>query len=583
MYNFTFANVGGSTRVSIRTADDLRHLGELDQKLWTVLSCPVIGLEIEEQSLRYMDLDGDGLIHVNEVVATAQWLCSVLHHPDSLFLHTDHVEVDNIADDSLRAIAERLGTADLVTLDNALGAINIDEQAAPEAPYSLELIDGFRAKKDEYASYFAQERMARAGLATIAEDTPRPGMSEAEFIKMGEQIAAYDTACQAVQEANTALLEATRLQYEPIRRLLMLHRDFVTLLRNYVTLEDFYSMPDAQELLGQDRLFRTSSFNTTDHTGAIFQAGTLVIDQRACHLCIRIDDKAKQEAQAPQSGIFLLFCDCHSRKLNRSISILAAVTVGDIRNLKEGKNAIFYDRHGNDYDATVTKIIDNPISISQAFWSPYRKLSQWLTDLINKSASEKNDKVLADMQNSAQNVNVTTPNDDAKKQAFDIAKFAGIFAAIGMALGYIGAFITDLAKGINTLPWWQLLIWIAGILLVISGPAMILAWIKLRRRNLAPILNANGWAVNADAIISVPFGVTLTDQAQFPLLKLVDPFAKPGMPSWKKWLITLSCLVVAVGLLLLIVYLTGNWPFGCSAQVAEQAVEMAIDTIPVAQ
>ena len=43
-YNWTFANVGGTTRVKIQSGEDIRHLGELDQKMWTVLSCPTTGL-----------------------------------------------------------------------------------------------------------------------------------------------------------------------------------------------------------------------------------------------------------------------------------------------------------------------------------------------------------------------------------------------------------------------------------------------------------------------------------------------------------------------------------------------------------
>ena len=83
-------------------------------------------------------------------------------------------------------------------------------------------------------------------------------------------------------------------------------------------------------------------------------------------------------------------------------------------------------------------------------------------------------------------------------------------------------------------------------MLVISGPAMVMAWMKLRRRNIAPLLNANGWAINAASKISIPFGETLTDIVRFPKLKLKDPYAKKGLPTWKKWVISLSALVVLV-------------------------------------
>ena len=142
-----------------------------------------------------------------------------------------------------------------------------------------------------------------------------------------------------------------------------------------------------------------------------------------------------------------------------------------------------------------------------------------------------------------------------KKAAFDIAKFAGIFAAIGMALGMIGAALVSVAKGLQGFAWWQYILIIVCILLVISGPSMIMAWLKLRRRNLAPVLNANGWAVNADAIISVPFGRTLTEQAAFPLVKA--PQLKPGLAAWKKWLIAISVILVVLCITCAILRLCG--------------------------
>jgi hypothetical protein len=33
MYNFTFTTIGGNTRVHIAKGEDIRHLGELDEKM----------------------------------------------------------------------------------------------------------------------------------------------------------------------------------------------------------------------------------------------------------------------------------------------------------------------------------------------------------------------------------------------------------------------------------------------------------------------------------------------------------------------------------------------------------------------
>jgi hypothetical protein len=132
---------------------------------------------------------------------------------------------------------------------------------------------------------------------------------------------------------------------------------------------------------------------------------------------------------------------------------------------------------------------------------------------------------------------------------FDIAKFAGIFAAIGVAVGMIGSALAAFLGLFEGFKWYQYIAVFIGIMIFISGPAMVLAWMKLRRRNIAPLLNANGWAINASSKINILFGETLTDIARYPKLKLKDPYAKSGMPAWAKWLVSLVAVaVVATGM-----------------------------------
>ena len=88
-YPWKFASVGGAVRVSIQSGEDIRHLGELDRKMWTVLSCPVEGLEFDAKTLKLIDVDADGKIRVDEVIKTAQWLTRVLKNPDELLKEGD--------------------------------------------------------------------------------------------------------------------------------------------------------------------------------------------------------------------------------------------------------------------------------------------------------------------------------------------------------------------------------------------------------------------------------------------------------------------------------------------------------------
>jgi len=263
---------------------------------------------------------------------------------------------------------------------------------------------------------------------------------------------------------------------------------------------------------------------------------------------MKVTDMAKHSASAATSGMFLIYCDCTTRTSPTVLNIVAAVTVGDIGDLIVGKNAVYYDNAGTEWDAVITKVVDNPISVAQAFWSPYRRMAKAIENIINKNAADKDAKMMANANAkiSAAPVALPATAPDGKPAAappFDIAKYAGIFAAVGVAVGMIGTALSGLLKGVLALEWWQLIIVFVSIMLLISGPAMIMAWLKLRRRNIAPLLNANGWAVNAASKISIPFGETLTESVHFPKMKLKDPYKK-GMAAWKKVIISIVCLAL---------------------------------------
>lgn len=338
----------------------------------------------------------------------------------------------------------------------------------------------------------------------------------------------------------------------PVDRLIRYHRDLFTLLLNFVSFSDFY----------------------TRKKKAIFQNGTLYLDGRSCELCVRVTDVDKHAAMATLSRIYLVYCDCTRRGGEEKMTIAAAFTGGDSDFLMVGRNGVFYDCQGQDWDATIIKIIDHPISIRQAFWSPYKKVGKMVREQIMKRASAR-DKQLADKADSSISTTVHTVETGkpaaqpfvapaaAPKPPFDVAKFAGIFAAIGLAFGAIGTALASVVTGFMNLQWWQMPLAVAAVLLIISGPSMIMAWLKLRQRSLGPILDANGWAVNARARINVAFGATLTKVAVLPegsIRSLEDPFADKKS-LWPK----MTVLVILLLLLLYILNATGrlyDWSYG---------------------
>lgn len=322
------------------------------------------------------------------------------------------------------------------------------------------------------------------------------------------------------EKLTSLLLQDKAVEHEAdniilVDKVVRYYRDLFTLLRNFVTFVDFY----------------------TPGSKAIFQAGTLYIDQRSCDLCIRVQDMGRQGSLASFSGIYLIYCDCVSKATNEKMTIVAGLTNGDVDDLMVGRNAIFYDRRGLDWDATIVKIIENPVSIRQAFFAPYRRLSRFIETQVNKAATAADEKNAAKMNKGVEDapgkIDDKKEGTSAPAQPFDVGKFAGIFAAIGLAIGAIGTVLAGVIGGFLKLTWWKMPFAIIGILIVISGPSMILAYIKLRKRSLAPILDANGWAINAKVKINIHFGRMLTHLAVLPRgakVNLNDPFTKKKRP-----------------------------------------------------
>jgi len=310
---------------------------------------------------------------------------------------------------------------------------------------------------------------------------------------------------------------------EAIEKLIRCQRDLVQLLNNFVNFAEFYG-----------------------RKGTTFLAGSLYLDGRACHLCLPVEDAGKHAALAGFSKVYLAYCDL-TRPGGAKRSIVAAFTNGDVDNLMVGRNGIFYDRNGDDWDATITRIVDNPISIRQAFFAPYKTLIRMIEEQVGKRAAaaeaESKKQIESTATAAAQADKTKIGEVKPEKKGIDI----GTVAAIGVAVGGIATFITGALSLFLGLGIWMPLGFLA-LMLAISGPAMFVAWLKLRQRNLGPILDANGWAVNGRVKITTLFAAALTDLPALPKdseRALRDPFAEQHRP-WRLYLFLL--VVLGIGL-----------------------------------
>jgi len=386
---------------------------------------------------------------------------------------------------------------------------------------------------------FAAHRAWRAGKPNLAIDA----LGEARLVELAahshkEELDRLIAQDKALEDEASAI--------DDVLRLTLLRRYFLTLLNNFVSFREFY----------------------TKRGKATFQAGTLYLDGRSCDLCVKVGDVAKHAAMAVLSRVYLAYCECSRPLSGEKMFIAAAFTAGDSDQLMVGRNGLFYGRDGRDWDAVVVRIVEHPISMQQAFLAPYKQMGRFIGEQVEKLAQAKS-KMVHDDFSQAITTTATAPAVPARPGApaapaaappaaaaqFDIGRFAGVFAAIGLAIGAIGTALAHVAGTFLGLTWWKMPLAIVGLILAISGPSMVIAYVKLRQRNLAPLLDANGWAINARAKINIPFGGSLTHLAKLPAgaeRSLNDPYAEKRMP-WRLYLALLALIGGAA---------TAIWLFG---------------------
>ena len=609
--HWRFFRAGGFDQVRLDTANELLSIGALDQKLWVALSCPVKGIEFDSRTLSFVDEDADARVRAPELLAAVQWAKERLQDTDVLAQKLAGVPLGAIGGDdeagrqileAARQLLADLGRDDdIITVEDASAAqARFAEQAAvaweaagaqarplgeaTEAAYAA--LTAVSAKVDDW---FVRCNMAafdvRAGDALNASGDALAALSAGTLTAAEPGIAALPLArveagaalplCTGVNPAWAAQVAALRDavvtpllgardtldaagwqsakdQLAPyaawqaskpdplavadgvrdLEKLARYVRDLMPLANNFVAFRDFY----------------------TRQGKGMFQVGTLYLDGRSCELCVAVNDAGKHATMASLARMCLVYVDCV--RGGEKMSVAAAFTAGDSDQLMVGRNGVFYDRQGRDWDATIVKILENPISLRQAFWAPYKRVAKLVGEQMQKLAASKakaaDDGLSAGAVNATAKTVAAAPAAPAAAAApvapFDVAKFAGIFAAIGLALGAIGTMFASVAAGLFSLLWWQMPIAIAGIMLLISGPAVVLAWFKLHSRNLGPLLDANGWAINARARINIPFGTSLTQVAQLPASaerSLTDPYAEKKAP-WPLYIGLALVVAVAV-------------------------------------
>lgn len=299
---------------------------------------------------------------------------------------------------------------------------------------------------------------------------------------------------------------------EDLEKLLLLCRSILALARNLVSFQALYD-PERP---------------------ALFQMGSLVIDGRRLDLTVRVRDRAKHKKVAEASETFLVYATIFDAAGKPAFEIAAPITAGQRGGLRVGKRGILLGRDGKEWDAEVVDVIEAPISIAEAVRSPFVRIGTFLSERIQALAAS----TLESAQQTLTSGKVpaeakAAPPAEAPRSSFqNVAVMLSIATA---ALGSAAAFLLKVLAETNPL---KLMGSLVGIVLLVAFASGFLGWLRLRRRDMSPLLEANGWAVNVPLALTRELGLLFTRRPALP--------GDPVVSSRWRWILLLAFLLVTL-------------------------------------
>ncbi len=271
---------------------------------------------------------------------------------------------------------------------------------------------------------------------------------------------------------------------------------------------------------------------------AMFELGTLIMDGRRFNLSVRVDNRAQHAAVAKSSNMYVLYVEIAPKGGGEKYEVAVPVTSGGKGNLCVGKRGVFEDVHGNECDARVMQIIENPISVGEALISPFQRMGRLVTGKIEAITTQAEKKLDTATAATVTQVRAGGPTAGAAPAQGSGMMAGGLLMGGGVAVAALGSAVAYFTKTLAGLQYWQILIGLGGAVLAVVVPISIIAALKLRRRDLSGILAGSGWAINARMRLTRGLGRFFTQRPRYPK-------EAKGVRRPRKWLILAAIVVLA--------------------------------------
>lgn len=432
------------------------------------------------------------------------------------WLPTEHIDaLDPLAPETITALLDAAPLA-RPTPSGALDTSGPLNPAWRDIAVALVALAELPTQLDRGALRSVEERLARWREWMAKEPSCEVKKLSVEALReLTENLAAREELEELFTQSHASALELDQIKL--VERAILFQRYLLPLANSFVSFPDLYD----------------------SERRALFEMGTLVLDGRRLTLAIKVLDRARHKRFSDASNIFVLYVEVYGSANDVIYEVAVPVTSGGRGSLLPGKWGVFYDRDGEEHHARVVELVDNPISLFEAVTAPLKRFAAAINERVEKiseaqqkelieggvkhlddahskleafveaepvSATAESPKAPAALKQTAP-TQAATPNTSPTSDKF--ASGAVAIAALGSSL----AFITSTLEKIG---WYTLITSSALLTLMVLLPVIIVAWVKLRRRDLSALLEGSGWGVNTNMRVTYRQSRAFTYKPAYP-------------------------------------------------------------------
>lgn len=274
---------------------------------------------------------------------------------------------------------------------------------------------------------------------------------------------------------------------------------------------------------------------------ALFQLGTLILSGREFLLAVLVTNHAEHVRLASSNTLCVAYVKVISHLATvPEFEVAVPITSGSSAGIVPGRRGIFFRYDGQEFDAVVLEVVRNPVSPIEAMLQPFARVGQFISSKLEGLSSDGINSLDAQLAKGYQKATTLAVASVGTGQAalagpIPAAPLAPALVAPttavvppantnlgttlaggGLAVAAVGSSVAFALGQLKQLTLVDVASTLLMLFVLVALPSGLVGYLKLRRRNLAVVLEGSGWALNDRLLVNRQLGSLLTRRPSIP-------------------------------------------------------------------